>query len=517
MSFTVALVGRPNVGKSTLFNRLVGKRVALVHDTPGLTRDWRRGEGRIGSLYFDVLDTAGLEDEPEEKLAGRMRLKTEEALDQADVVLFVIDARAGITPMDEYFARKLRRLKQPVILAANKAEGKAADAGYLEAFSLGLGEPVRLSAEHGEGMNVLFDLLLPFEREEEPEFQDMSIILDEDGWGDEDELIEDDEDDQDDNEAEADGGKGGNLTALPSGIDPDMMIIDEAEEDDAAAKLEAELRSRPIKLAIVGRPNAGKSTLVNTLLGQERMLTGPEPGITRDSIESQWEYDDWRFNLVDTAGLRRRAKVTDRLEMIANSSSLTNIDMAQVVLLLIDANEGFDKQDLTIARRVINEGRALVIGVNKWDAVDDRAMTLRGFEDRLQTSLTQVAGVPLITMSGLRGKGVDKLMAGVLDVYRRWNQRISTGRLNRWLDGMIGAHPPPASQGRPIRLRYMTQIKARPPHFALWCSRPKDLPESYRRYLMNGLRETFNLEGVPMRISMRKADNPYLKGKKRRQ
>ncbi|MEO0393937.1 MAG: ribosome biogenesis GTPase Der, partial [Pseudomonadota bacterium] len=310
--------------------------------------------------------------------------------------------------------------------------------------------------------------------------------------------------------------KDSNLTALPSGLDPSMMIVDEVEEDNAAAKLEAELRSRPIQLAIVGRPNAGKSTLVNTLLGQERMLTGPEPGITRDAIASAWTYDGWRFNLVDTAGLRRRAKVTDRLEMIANSSSLGSIDMAQVVLLLIDANEGFDKQDLTIARRVINEGRALVIGVNKWDAVDDRAMTLRGFEDRLQTSLTQVAGVPLVTLSGMRGKGVNRVMDAVLDVYQRWNQRISTGRLNRWLDGMIGAHPPPASQGRPIRLRYMTQIKARPPHFALWCSRPKDLPESYRRYLLNGMREAFDLSGVPMRISMRKADNPYIKGKKKR-
>ncbi len=269
------------------------------------------------------------------------------------------------------------------------------------------------------------------------------------------------------------------------------------------------MRARPIQMAIIGRPNAGKSTLVNTLLGQERMLTGPEPGITRDAIASDWTYEGWTFNLVDTAGLRRRAKVTDRLEQIANSSTLNSLDMAQVVLLLVDANEGLDKQDLTIARRVINEGRALVIGVNKWDAVDDRAMTLRGFEDRLQTSLTQVAGVPLVTLSGLRGKGLDKVMGAVLHVYQRWNTRISTGRLNRWLDGMIGAHPPPASQGRPIRLRYMTQIKNRPPHFALWCSRPKDLPESYRRYLLNGMRETFDLGGVPMRISMRKADNPY--------
>ena len=514
MSFTVALVGRPNVGKSTLFNRLVGKRVALVHDTPGLTRDWRRGTGRIGSLNFDVLDTAGLEDEPDEKLAGRMRLKTEEALGQADVALFLIDARAGVTPLDEFFANKLRRHKIPVILMANKAEGKAGESGYLEAYSLGLGEPLRLSAEHGDGMNVLFDALLPYEAAEVTEAIRMQAEIEADGWADVPEEYDgdDDEDDLDeiiDEEGEGEAVKSTSGMVLPEGVDPEMMIIDEAEEASLADQLEAELRARPIQMAIIGRPNAGKSTLVNTLLGQERMLTGPEPGITRDAIASDWTYEGWTFNLVDTAGLRRRAKVTDRLEQIANSSTLNSLDMAQVVLLLVDANEGLDKQDLTIARRVINEGRALVIGVNKWDAVDDRGMTLRGFEDRLQTSLTQVAGVPLVTLSGLRGKGIDKVMGAVLHVYQRWNTRISTGRLNRWLDGMIGAHPPPASQGRPIRLRYMTQIKNRPPHFALWCSRPKDLPESYRRYLLNGMRETFDLGGVPMRISMRKADNPY--------
>ncbi|MBV6632207.1 MAG: ribosome biogenesis GTPase Der [Alphaproteobacteria bacterium] len=499
MSFTVALVGRPNVGKSTLFNRLVGKRIALVHDTPGLTRDWRRGHGRIGPLEFDVLDTAGLEDEPDEALEGRMRQKTEEALGEADVVLFLVDARAGITPLDSFFANKLRRQKLPVILVANKAEGRAGDDGYYGAYQLGLGDPIRLSAEHGQGLNVLYDALEPYAAEEEAE-QAAEAEAEIDGWADvEDEL---DAPDSDDDE-------------LPEGMDEGNFIFDEDDEAEDDIDDEA-LKERPIQLAIVGRPNAGKSTLVNTLLGQERMLTGPEPGITRDAIASDWEHEGWRFKLVDTAGLRRRAKVKNRLEQIANANTIDSLEMAQVVLLLIDANEGFDKQDLTIARRVVDEGRALVIGVNKWDAVDDRAMTLRGFEDRLQTSLTQVTGVPLVTISGLRGRGLPKLMDAVLDVYRRWNTRISTGKLNRWLDGMVSAHPPPAVQARSIRLRYMTQIKARPPHFAVWCSRPKELPESYRRYLMNGLRETFDLGGIPMRISLRKTDNPYEHLKKKR-
>ncbi|MEM6903444.1 MAG: ribosome biogenesis GTPase Der [Pseudomonadota bacterium] len=518
MSFTVALVGRPNVGKSTLFNRLVGKRIALVHDTPGLTRDWRRGQGRIGPLEFDVLDTAGLEDEPEEALEGRMRRKTEEALGEADVVLFLIDARAGITPLDSFFANKLRRQKLPVILVANKAEGRAGDDGYYGAYSLGLGDPVRLSAEHGQGLNVLYDVLEPFAA---PEAEATPAAIDAapdeeldgglDGWADlDDEVDADDEVDVDEGHDRHDGN-----SELPDGINDTDFIFDEDDETEDAID-EAELKERPIQLAIVGRPNAGKSTLVNTLLGQERMLTGPEPGITRDAIASDWEHEGWRFKLVDTAGLRRRAKVSNRLEQIANANTIDSLEMAQVVLLLIDANEGFDKQDLTIARRVVDEGRALVIGVNKWDAVDNRAMSLRGFEDRLQTSLTQVTGVPLVTLSGLRGKGLPKLMDAVLDVYRRWNTRISTGKLNRWLDGMVSAHPPPAVQARSIRLRYMTQIKARPPHFAVWCSRPKELPESYRRYLMNGLRETFDLGGIPMRISLRKTDNPYEHLKKKR-
>ena len=513
MSFSVALVGRPNVGKSTLFNRLVGKRIALVHDTPGLTCDWRTGNGRIGSLEFTVIDTAGLEDQPDEMLAGRMRRKSEEAITRADVVLFLIDARVGITPLDEHFANYLRRQKVPVILVANKAEGKAGEGGYLEAFSLGLGEPVRLSAEHGEGLGTLFDVLLPYESEAARQAAEAEmnkgkrgsrsagpVEIEPDGWADlDDEIILADDEDADDSEDDAD-------------FDDGMIYLEDEAETEAAARaaaLEAELRERPVQLAIVGRPNAGKSTLVNTLLGEERMLTGPEPGITRDAIGSDWQYQGWSFRLVDTAGLRRKARVQDRLEQIANANTIDALDMAQVVLLLIDGNEGFDKQDLTIARRVIDEGRGLVIGVNKWDSIDNRAMTLRRFEDRLQTSLTQATGVPLVALSGMRGTGLDRLMGSILDVYLQWNRRISTARLNRWLTGMVDAHPPPAALGRPIRLRYMTQIKSRPPHFALWCSRPQDLPESYRRYLLNGLREAFELKGIPMRISLRKSDNPY--------
>ncbi|MEH6474902.1 MAG: ribosome biogenesis GTPase Der [Sneathiella sp.] len=445
MSFTVAIIGRPNVGKSTLFNRLVGKRLALVDDTPGVTRDRREGEGSLGSLKFKVIDTAGLEEAFDDSLEGRMRRQTEAALGEADVALMLYDARVGVSPMDKHFAGWLRKAEIPVILVANKCEGKMAHAELSDAYSMGLGDPLPISAEHGEGLGDLFDFLLPFEK---------------------------------------------------------------GEVEEIAAK------DRPLHLAVVGRPNAGKSTLVNKLIGEERLLTGPEAGVTRDAIAVEWEFEGQKIKLVDTAGIRRRARVQKKLEKLSVADSLRVINLAEVVVLVIDADVSFEKQDLTLAAHVINEGRALVVAVNKWDTVKDRPAMLQHIRDKLQVSLPQVRGVPVVTLSAISGRGLEKLLPSVLEVYELWNKRVPTSKLNRWLELMLEKHPPPMAKGRRLKVRYMTQVKARPPTFSLFMSSRGELPDSYIRYLINGLREDFDMPAVPIRLFPRTGNNPYAKDKK---
>lgn len=443
MTFKVAILGRPNVGKSTLFNRLVGKRLALVDETPGVTRDRREGEAAIADLAFTAIDTAGLEDAPEGTLEAAMRRQTEAALAEADVILLLIDARAGVTPMDSHFANWLRKSSRPVILLANKCEGGKADAGLLEAFQLGLGEPLAVSAAHGRGLDALYDAL---------------------------------------------------RGAVPA------REVSQAETTDAEA---------PIRLAIVGRPNVGKSTLINKLLGRERLLTGPEPGVTRDAITVEWRHDGRPVQLVDTAGMRRRARVAERLEKLAVADARRAVDMAEIALLVLDGQAGLERQDLAIAAYALDEGRGLIIVVNKWDVVADRAAMLRAVRERLETSLAQARGVPVVTLSALTGQGLKRLMPTVLAVHRRWNKRIATAVLNRWLAEMIERHPPPLARGRRIRIRYMTQVKSRPPTFAIFASQPRALPTAYLRYMENGLRDAFDLPGVPIRLMLRKGDNPY--------
>jgi GTP-binding protein len=452
MSLTVAIIGRPNVGKSTLFNRLVGKKLALVDDTPGVTRDWRAAPARLAGIDLTVIDTAGLEEAFDDSLEARMRRQTERAIEEADVALMLIDARSGVTPLDHHFAQWLRKGKTPIILLANKCEGRAGAPGLYEAFELGLGEPVPISAEHGEGLAELVEALLPY-------------------------------------------------------VPPEEAAEAEEGADPADGGETAQVKS--LQLAIVGRPNVGKSTLLNSLVGEDRVLTGPEAGMTRDAIAVEWTYKDKPIRLVDTAGMRRKSRVDEKLEKLAVADALRVIRMAHVVVLVVDAEAILDHQDLTIARMVLDEGRALVIAVNKWDIVTDRAGTLKQIQDKLQAQLAQVRGIPVVTLSALRRQRLDNLLDAVFDIYDVWNRRVSTSDLNRWLAGMTEAHPPPAVEGRRIKIRYATQVKARPPTFALWVSKPLDLPETYIRYLVNGIRESLNLPGVPIRMLTRKGKNPY--------
>ncbi|HZF32672.1 MAG TPA: ribosome biogenesis GTPase Der [Candidatus Angelobacter sp.] len=442
MSFTVAIVGRPNVGKSTLFNRLVGKRLALTDDLPGVTRDRRSGTASLGDLHFTIIDTAGLEDSDAKSLTGRMRRQTEQAVADADMALFLIDVRAGLTPLDRHFADWLRKQDTPVVLVANKCEGRVAAASLAEAFALGLGEPIPVSAEHGEGLSDLYDAV----REQMP--------------------------------AE----EGAAAEAAPDG---------------------------PLQLAIVGRPNVGKSTLINRLVGEDRLLTGPEPGITRDAIAVEWRYRGRPLRLVDTAGMRRRSQVVERLEKLAVEDSLRAVQYAEVVVLVLDAADMLEKQDLAIARQVIEEGRALVIAANKWDAIKDKTDALKLLKDRVAASLTQAQGVALVTLSARTGQNLDKLLDAVFRTHETWNRRLGTPELNRWLATAVDSHPPPLVKGRRIKLRYMTQTKTRPPTFQLFGNQLDVLPEPYLRYLVNSMRERFDLPGVPVRVLLRKGTNPY--------
>jgi GTPase len=446
MSFTLAIIGRPNVGKSTLFNRLVGKRLALVDDLPGVTRDRREGAARLGDLDFMAIDTAGLEEAAADSLPGRMVAQTRRAVADADAVLFVIDARAGLTPADRAFADLVRRSGKPTIVVANKSEGVAGSAGALEAYALGLGEPVAVSAEHGEGLADLYDAV---------------------------------------------------RAALPD-------RTAQAQGEGAAAET-----AGPIRVAVVGRPNSGKSTLVNRLIGEERLLTGPEAGITRDSIAVDLDWHGRTFRIYDTAGLRRRAKVEHKLEKLSVADALRAIRFAEVVVTLMDAEHPFEEQDLRIADLVEREGRALVLGMNKSDLVERKPGAIARLRAETDHWLPQVKGVPIIAVSGLTGDGLDRLMQAILDAHAVWNRRIATNVLNRWLAQALAQHPPPAVSGRRLKLNYVTQVKARPPSFVVFCTRADAVPDAYRRYLVNGLRESFDLPGTPVRLTLREKDNPY--------
>ncbi|NBB50206.1 ribosome biogenesis GTPase Der [Rhizobium sp. CRIBSB] len=474
MSFTVAIVGRPNVGKSTLFNRLVGKKLALVDDTPGVTRDRRPGDAKLVDLRFTIIDTAGLEEAGPETLQGRMRAQTEMAIDEADLTLFVVDAKFGLTPVDQTLAEMLRRRGRPVVLVANKSEARGSDAGFYDAYTLGLGEPVPISAEHGQGMIDLRDAIVEAIGEERafPEDEDVAetdVLLPEDG---------------------------------------DL----EGEEDEAEPEYD---ETKPLRVAIVGRPNAGKSTLINRFLGEDRLLTGPEAGITRDSISVEWDWRGRTIKMFDTAGMRKKARVQEKLEKLSVADALRAIRFAETVVIVFDATIPFEKQDLQIVDLCLREGRAAVLAFNKWDLVDDPQALLTELREKTERLLPQARGIRAVPMSGQTGYGLEKLMQNIIDTDKVWNKRISTAKLNRWLDAVTTQHPPPAVSGRRLKLKYMTQVKARPPAFMISCTRPDALPESYVRYLTNGLRADFDMPGVPIRIHFKAGENPF-EGRKRR-
>jgi len=459
MSFTIAIIGRPNVGKSTLFNRLVGQKLALVDAEPGVTRDRREGAARLGDLEFTVIDTAGLDEGTKGSLTARMQEQTETAIALADALMFVIDARAGLTPNDRAFADFARRADKPVVLVANKSEGKQGEAGAMEAYALGLGEPIQISAEHGEGMSDLYDALrdlMPEPAEEGEEFDD-------------DDIVETDE----------------------------------------------ELAKRPIRVAVVGRPNAGKSTLINRLLGEERLLTSAEAGTTRDSISVEVNWNGRDFRVFDTAGLRRRSRIEEKLEKLSVADALRAVRFAEVVVLMLDAQNKFEEQDLRIADLIEREGRALVIAVNKWDLMGRQPGLISALRTDADHLLPQVKGAPVVAVSGMMGEGIDRLMSAIEAAYAVWNRRVPTAALNRWFEQAVDANPPPAVSGRRLKLNYITQAKARPPSFILFCSRADAVPQSYLRYLVNSLREFFELPGTPVRISLREKANPFAHKRKR--
>ena len=469
MGFRLAIVGRPNVGKSTLFNRLAGSRLALVDDTPGVTRDWRMHDARLQDLRFEVIDTAGFEDAGPQSLAGRMRRQTEVAIAEADVIAFMVDARAGILPDDRAFAELVRRTGKPVVLVANKTESRGADTAALEAWELGLGEPVMVSAEHGLGMGELRDAIVEAIGEER------ALARDE-------------------------------PAPRPA---PQQALIGDDIDDPDSEEVPAYDATRPLRIAVIGRPNAGKSTLITALIGEVRLLAGPAAGITRDSISVDWSWRGRTVKLFDTAGMRRKSRVQEKLERLSVADGLRAVRFAEVVIVVLDATIPFEKQDLQIADLVIREGRALVIAFNKWDLIETPQATLAELREKTERLLPQVRGVQAVTVSAETGRGLDRLMEAVVRTHEVWNRRISTGRLNRWLEEAVAQHPPPAVAGRRLKLKYMTQVKTRPPGFVLSCSRPDAVPESYLRYLVNGLREAFDLPGVPVRVAVRASDNPY--------
>jgi GTP-binding protein len=457
MSFTIAIIGRPNVGKSTLFNRLVGQKLALVDDEPGVTRDRREGEGRLGDLEFTIIDTAGLDEGAKGSLTARMQEQTETAIALADALMFVIDARMGLTPNDRTFAEFARRANKPVVLVANKAEGKHGEVGAMESYALGLGDPIQISAEHGEGLSDLYDAL--------------RVLM------------------------------------------PEPVVDEEETDDDDVSEWEA--ATRPIRVAIVGRPNAGKSTLINHLLGEERLLTSPEAGTTRDSIAVEITWQGRQFRVFDTAGLRRRSRIEEKLEKLSVADALRAVRFAEVVVMMMDSQNRFEEQDLRIADLIEREGRAIVLAVNKWDLVERKPNLISALRTDTDHWLPQVKGAPIVAVSGLMGEGIDRLMIAIQEAYKVWNRRVATAALNRWFEQAVDANPPPAVSGRRLKLNYITQTKARPPSFVLFCSRADAVPKSYLRYLVNSLREAFELPGTPVRITLREKANPFAHKRKR--